>query len=192
MMSHVPDQLLYRGQTLNLNTTPLDDYFTLESRRKIMDGFVDMSPCFRGYVANWAIRESSLFLVGISGTWADVDAASLAEYYRLCSIRGLDGVYRELPDDPRVLVELTLQHIFPRAKGSVFANWYSGTLRCPMGKQLNEPRNYDKIFERELFIEIVDGVVVGETERTNRFHARKEMRAQPELPACIRTRARFL
>ena len=70
------------------------------------------------------------YLVGIKATLADGNAASLVT-------------------------------IFPDSPDRVFAHWYSGTLRVPQGEMLNYVHmGYGSTFERDLLIEVKQGVVV--------------------------------
>lgn len=45
--------------------------------------------------------------------------------------------------------------------GEVFANWYYGEIRIPQGEQLDYVHmGYGSMFKRDLFLNVVDGVVV--------------------------------
>ncbi|MBM4273445.1 MAG: hypothetical protein FJ134_03160 [Deltaproteobacteria bacterium] len=55
-----------------------------------------------------------------------------------------------------------MEYLFPDAKGRVAATWFSGTLRVPQGKQLHYVHmGYESVYERELFLTIDKGKVVG-------------------------------
>lgn len=55
-----------------------------------------------------------------------------------------------------------MEYLFPQAKGRVPAAWFSGTLRVPQGKQLYYVHmGYESVYERELFLTIDKGKVVG-------------------------------
>ena len=59
--------------------------------------------------------------------------------------------------------EVTLLDVFPQFPEGLFAHWYSGELRCPRGKLLNYVHGgYMSTYEEDLFIEVQNGVVVGE------------------------------
>lgn len=92
---------------------------------------------WRGYVGAWEIVDERLYLVGLSGTLKDG-------------------------------TEATLETVFPGYPDRVFAHWYSGTLRIPEGKMLEYVHmGYGSTYERDRFIEIEKGVVVGNTVRHN-------------------------
>jgi hypothetical protein len=92
---------------------------------------------WRGYVGTWEILDGRLYLV-------DIDA------------RTRDG-------RPATLVDF-----FPGFPDRVFAHWYSGTLRIPQGKLLRYIHaGFASRTERDLLIEIADGVVTGQLVRIN-------------------------
>ena len=96
------------------------------------------SALWRGYIGSWKIAYNKLYLVGVD--------AHLEDKQRAC----------------------TLQDIFPEATGSVFANWYSGVLRVPQGELINYVHmGYESTYERELFITVESGVVVGRETYSN-------------------------
>ncbi len=63
-----------------------------------------------------------------------------------------------------------LAHLFPHHPDGVFANWYSGEIRCPAGKLL-EARPvgwpWPNIYEKDRFFTIREGVVTGQHIVTN-------------------------
>lgn len=55
----------------------------------------------------------------------------------------------------------TLTSIFPDCHNAVFAEWYSGTIRLPQGKQIKYVHmGFGSTFERDLFLDIKSGLVV--------------------------------
>lgn len=96
-------------------------------------------------------------------------------------LTGLDGYW----DDGRVL---TLQHLFPDTVHAVAADWFSGTLRCPLGKRLRYAHlDFASVYERDLLIDIQHGVFVGESERCNTVAPVGEN--TQDLPPFLRTLA---
>ena len=86
---------------------------------------------WRGYVGTWEIINDRLYMVGLTGMLKDGS-------------------------------EATLESVFPGFPDRVFAHWYSGTLRIPEGKQLEYVHmGYGSTYERDLFLKIETGVVVG-------------------------------
>jgi hypothetical protein len=86
---------------------------------------------WRGYVGSWEIVNERLYLVGLDGTLEDGTNVSVSTFF---------------PDFP----------------DRVFAHWFSGTIRIPQGKQLRYVHmGYASTFERDLFLDLQRGVVVG-------------------------------
>jgi hypothetical protein len=57
----------------------------------------------------------------------------------------------------------TLEGLFPGYPDGVFAHWFTGEVRCPMGKQLQYVhRGFSSVFEKDLFLEFKAGVLVSE------------------------------
>ena len=56
--------------------------------------------------------------------------------------------------------EASVATIFPGCTGSVFAHWYSGTIRIPQGELLEYVHGgYASTYERDLLLELERGVV---------------------------------
>jgi len=89
-------------------------------------------------VGTWDIQDSRLYLIDIAGSYEDGSPA-------------------------------TLESLFPGFPDRVFAHWYSGTLRVPQGELLKyRHMGWASTFERDLLIEVEDGVVKAMQVQTNR------------------------
>ncbi|MCP3669639.1 MAG: hypothetical protein GY814_04270 [Gammaproteobacteria bacterium] len=92
---------------------------------------------WRGYVGTWEVIDDRLYLVSLSG---------------------------KLNDGTKI----TLETLFPGYPERVFAHWYSGTLRIPEGKRIEYVHmGYGSTFERDVFLEINEGVVTGTSVQNN-------------------------
>lgn len=61
-----------------------------------------------------------------------------------------------------------LEALFPGCGATVFADWYSGTIRLPQGKVLKrEYIGYCDVYERDLLLEFEKGVLKTRNTRTN-------------------------
>jgi hypothetical protein len=86
--------------------------------------------CWRGYIGEWEISDNSLYLIGIDAKLRDGSPVSVAT-------------------------------IFPDSADRVFASWYSGTIRIPQGDRIQYFHGgFESVYERDLFLDIKDGVVV--------------------------------
>jgi hypothetical protein len=62
----------------------------------------------------------------------------------------------------------SLADVFPDESGPVLARWYSGTLRCPQGGELQYVHmGYDSIHEKDLLLHIEQGRLIGRETRIN-------------------------
>lgn len=62
----------------------------------------------------------------------------------------------------------TLEDIFPGFGERVFAHWYSGELRIPIGKQIKYVHmGFGSTYEQEVFLQVRQGVVVSEKVEVN-------------------------
>jgi len=92
---------------------------------------------WRGYVGTWEIVGDRLYIVSLKGTLKDGTAA-------------------------------TLESVFPGYTERVFAHWYTGTLRLPEGERLKYVHmGYSSIYERDHFLSVQKGIVVGSHVRQN-------------------------
>lgn len=93
----------------------------------------------RGYVAEWTIENGRLYLVEIRGAF----------------------------DEPK-RTPISVGNYFPEDQPPIFAFWYSGTLRCPVGKRLRLVLyGFESVFERDLLLEVERGQLVGVSWREN-------------------------
>ena len=96
---------------------------------------------WRRYIGSWEIVDDRLYLTGLDG-W--------------------------LEDGTRV----TAGMIFPGFPDKVSAQWYSGQLRIPEGELLKYVHmGYGSTYERDLLLEVRDGVVIETSLRHNEVEA---------------------
>lgn len=63
--------------------------------------------------------------------------------------------------------EATVKTVFPAEEGPVFAVWFSGELRCPIGDLVEYVhQGYQSRYASELILRVENGVVIGEETRT--------------------------
>lgn len=135
-----PDKLIYGGKERDLFANPLEElYRGSDSKRPrfmIGPGVVSTGN-WRGYVATWEIDQSKLFLSKID-SWI---CSSLAK--SSCK-------------------QVNLADLFPsKVNGDkVGADWFSGQLRIPDGKELQYVHmGYGSVYERDILIEVTKGIV---------------------------------
>ncbi len=135
------DNLVYKGQTYNIHTNPLETYFDEQHPRPDKLFGASCTACWRGYVATWEIKDDGfLYLLRlVEGTCA--------------------GNAPEIP----------LDKVFPGQKGPIKATWFSGMLEAPQGELLHYVHmGYQSVYEKELHIFIEAGKVTREETIDNR------------------------
>jgi hypothetical protein len=153
MTAQIPETLHHKGLELTLCDEPLGPFV---SNNHLSLKFVARSTAlWRGYVGTWAIEEGRLYLIKLSGSV-------------------------EVNDENQ---EVGLEALFPKYPDGVFAHWFSGELRCPQGGLLKYVHGgYGSVYEEDLCIDVLKGVVTGE--RTVRNGT-----AAPQVPQSYGVRA---
>ncbi len=126
------------GRRHYLASEPFGDYL------ETLEGAPTFSPpdtaCWRGYYGKWKIEDNRLYLTGLEGF-----------------ISTPDNQYKEID----------LNYFFPDQR-EVFAEWFSGEIRIPMGKMIRYVHmGYESLYEKDLIIQIEDGVVERKIEKKN-------------------------
>ncbi len=104
--------------------------------------------------------------------------------------RGYEGTW-EIRNNLLLLVKLDgyvynyrkvdIHCLFP-GEDTVFANWFTGTLRIPIGEQIYHGWDYfESIFEFELILEIKKGYFIGNKFKNTMKKGRKKMLKEAEL-----------
>lgn len=133
MTAQFAEVLVYKGEQLTLCTNPLGSY--LRNIGSAIKFHAPSTALWRGYIGTWTIEGGRLYLAKLKGFVQ----------------KGMD---REQVD---------LAYLFPDYPDGIFAHWYSGELRCPMGELLNYVHGgYGSTYEHDLFIDVSQGVVVNE------------------------------
>lgn len=81
---------------------------------------------------------------------------------------------------------ITLQHLFPGTEPPIWATWFSGLLRCPMGKRIKTILiGFESVYEADLLFTINEGRLIGVERRVNVFPARIR-EEEMDIPAFLR------
>lgn len=94
----------------------------------------------------WRIRNDSLWLVRVDGRVAWEDSR--------------DGGFRESGASPQTR-SITRQYLFPKSTGPVLADWFTGELGIPEGAFVARESDFRSIFDREIRLTIVRGLIMG-------------------------------
>jgi hypothetical protein len=174
MTAQAREILIYEGKTLWMACEPFSQYVTknkLELRLRAPN-----TALWRGYIGEWEIMDTKLFLTGISGNGEIKDQ----EKFRLGKLdlrkQMKEGkitpqqngqLLKLLEEDCFEEIELSLKNLF-NSETKVFANWYSGTIRCQYGDIIQYVNmGYDSLYSNELLFNIVEGIVLDVKEIKN-------------------------
>ncbi len=139
--AQAPDVLIYDNKIYDLYANPLETFYKNQLDRpsfSISPGLIVSTGNWRGYVATWEIEEGTLYLRGIDSWLCDAKGEK-------CKKTDL----KELFGDQCI-------------KGKVKANWFSGQLKIPNGKQLQYVHmGYGSIYERDIILTVDAGKITG-------------------------------
>jgi hypothetical protein len=158
MTAQIHERIIYKDEEVGMCTEPLAPY--LETNKKAFGSI--STACWRGYIGYWALEDGSLYLIDIKGI-----------------------EYEDFPEEVRQMQtdrNIGVSYIFPN-QTKVKASWYTGTLRIPQGEMLMyKHAGYASIYERDVFIDIIDGKVISEAIRENETPPEREF-SQGEIEA---------
>jgi hypothetical protein len=135
------DRIVYRNEERMLFSNPLEDYYANGRKRPryMIEPLTISSGNWRGYIATWQIDDGKLYLKNID-SW-------------FCN-----GSTKES------CVQVKLAQVFQgKAKdGKVRADWFTGELRIPDGKELQYVHaGYASTYERDIIFTVKRGIVSG-------------------------------
>ena len=133
MTAQFGETLKYNGVNYYLATEPLEPY--LEKHN--IKFYAWCTACWRGYTSKWSIEDGMLYLTDLHGFISTDDNGEL------------------------INKSVGMDYLFP-GQDKVLADWFSGVLRLPHGEIIRYiHQGYDSIYEKELFLKIVNGKCVG-------------------------------
>jgi len=167
MTAQAREILIYEGKTFGMASEPFSQYIIKNKLELHLRA--PSTALYRGYIGEWEITDSKLFLTEISGKGEIKDR----EKFRLgkLDLRKQMKEGKITPQQNGQLlkllekecfeeIELSLKNLF-NSETKVFADWYSGTIRCPYGDIIQYVHmGYDSLYSNELLFYIVEGIVL--------------------------------
>jgi hypothetical protein len=133
-----PDRLVYKGDTLSIFANPLEHLYSDDSLRPKFFGDNEgcvSTACWRGYQAEWIIIDGQLYLTGI---------------FSCCFY------------EDKIKADLKILFGNKFIDGKVKAEWVSGHIIAPQGKQLYYVHmGYESLYEKELEFQFKNGKLIG-------------------------------
>ncbi|MDF9834319.1 hypothetical protein M2103_002564 [Ereboglobus sp. PH5-5] len=146
MTAQFGDQLRYNGKKYKMATQPFDIYLETHNIQTVSECTAN----WRGYYGEWEIIKGKLFLVSISA-----------------NIRNME-TKRKIFYSYKNYAAVDLEYFFPGQK-KVFAEWFSGKIRLPVGEMLAYIHmGYASIFEKDIILKFKDGILISEKVINNR------------------------
>ncbi|GAA4052164.1 hypothetical protein GCM10022409_43830 [Hymenobacter glaciei] len=138
--AQAPDLLLYHGDTLLLQTNPLEKWLEQQPQRPAELRGNGSTACWRGYVATWLLKDDHLFLLAVQPCGGlPLAAAVLQKWFPL--------------EDPH----------------RIAATWVMGRLDVVKGKLVRyEHLGYGSIYEQDWLLTFEAGKLVGQQLFTTR------------------------
>jgi len=146
-----------------------------------------VAPCtdlWRGYFGEWEIIEDKLYLTKITGhgqirNEEKYNNSRLEQRKKvedgIISPQENGNLLRILKEECMEDIELSLNTLF-NSNDKVFADWFSGTIICPYGDLVHYIHmGYESIYENDLYIEVLNGLVIQTTTVDNRPPSGKEL-----------------
>jgi len=133
--AQIGDRLVIKGDTVWINSNPLECYFAEKGKRNIGDFDLNNQEYFctalwRGYVATWKLENDSLFLIRIQTEYCE--------------------------DNPK---EINIKSEF--GSNRVFAQWVTDTIVSPQGELLQYVHmGYESIYEGEKYYTFKQGKLI--------------------------------
>jgi len=176
MTAQAQEKIIFNGIEYSMATEPFGDYIFKNKIDLRLE--VTCTALWRGYIGNWEIENNKLYLTELSGSGKIKNIEKFREGRLALRKKVREGsitpqenghLLKKLEEECLEDIELSLKSMF-NSDDKVFANWFTGTIRCPHGALLEYVHSgYASEYEYNLFISIKDGVVVEETNLKNSF-----------------------
>lgn len=136
MTAQLRHLITIEGELHSLSSDPLS-YYLYDKSISIRS---NCSACWSGYLANWEIIGTELYLTRINPCFTDDENKKI----------------------------LSMENLFP-GKEKVFAEWFTGELIIQQGKCLNYIHyGYASTYETHIYYEVENGIITGSRTEDNR------------------------
>lgn len=154
-----PDLLIFNTQLFDLFSNPLESYPWKDGKEPVLfeSEAGNSTANWRGYIAVWEIDDKKLYLKAIRA-FVDDGWKEIKEEKKKGGIGHLPAMVQK--KRPISLLELFGEKV---QDGRVFADWFSGRLRIPLGAEIDYVHmGYESVYEKDMFIELSEGLVKNE------------------------------
>jgi len=167
MTAQYGELLEYDGRKMKMFTEPLERYLSTLEKRPEELSTMHNTACWRGYIGEWRIIDSKLFLVRLCIGWPGMETANTRIEQHERNFKSAQpkmlvikpGMFSAGVCTP---IEIPLGAVFKDAADQVFASWFSGIIRVPHGKLLYyRHMGYASIYESDLMLLLSHGNLAG-------------------------------
>ena len=169
MTAQIGEKLFYHGKEYRMASEP--PVLSPALKNYGIDFIGNCTACWRGYLGKWEIKDDKLFLKEIAGT---ADVTDLTKYkagklqlkklLKLGEINAkqygklLEKLRKEFTEQKEINIQFLYQTNDP-----VFADWFTGVIRVPMGEMLQYVHmDYYSVFEEDMFLEFLKGILINQ------------------------------
>jgi hypothetical protein len=167
MTAQIGEKLFYKGKEYRMASEP--PVISPGLKNYGINFIGNCTACWRGYFGKWEIKDDKLFLKEISGM---ADVTDLAKYKAgklQLKKRLIQGeitakqhakLLEKLREEFTEQKEINIQFLY-QASEPVFADWFTGVIRVPMGEMLKYVHmDYFSVYEEDMFLEFIKGILI--------------------------------
>tara|TARA_Y100000589_G_scaffold331368_1_gene384598 strand:- start:8049 stop:8642 length:594 start_codon:yes stop_codon:yes gene_type:complete len=167
MTAQVREILIYKWKRFSMVSEPFSQY--IKKNNIELRLHAPHSALRRGYIGKWEIKKNKLFLKNISGKGEIKNQNKFNHKYLDLKILIEEtkpppsikaSMIKTLENECFEEIELSIKNLF-NSETKVFADWYSGTIRCPYGKLIHYVHTgYESLYSKELLFNIKEGIII--------------------------------
>jgi hypothetical protein len=167
MTAQIGEKLFYQGKEYGMASEP--QVISPELKNYEINFIGNCTACWRGYFGTWEVTDDKLFLKEISGV---ADVTDMTKYkegkHQLKKLlkqgeitskqhaKLLEKLRAEVTEQKVIDIQFLYQTSEP-----VFADWFTGVIRVPMGEMLQYVHmDYFSVFGEDMFLEFIKGILI--------------------------------
>jgi hypothetical protein len=167
MTAQIGEKLFYQGKEYRMASEP--PVISPALKNYGINFIGNCTACWRGYLGAWEVTDDKLFLKEISGV---ADVTNLMKYkageFQLKKLlmqgeitsKQHGNLLEKLREEVTEHKEIDIQFLY-QTNAPVFADWFTGVIRVPMGEMLEYVHmDYYSVFEEDMFLEFIKGILI--------------------------------
>jgi hypothetical protein len=177
MTAQIGEKLFYKGKEYRMASEP--PILSPALKNYEINFIGNCTACWRGYFGKWEIKDEKLFLKEISGVAEVTDMTKYKEgKHQLKKLmkqgeitsKQYGKLLEKLREEVTEQKEINIHFLYQTSE-PVFADWFTGEIRVPMGEMLQYVHmDYYSVFEEDMFLEFSKGILIKAQIVNNRIH----------------------